>query len=134
MDNQDSTKNKPLNLGKFDPSKGEELGSEGETMFIRRTTAAVVEQKLGAVASTEEFGLPLKEMLGVITYCYARGVFPSGAIAELLKQTPELANSVGKKLPDEAAIRKFRRQYAEEIEDALETLYRVFPRNQDPSL
>ncbi len=134
MDNQEIKPNKPLNLGKFDPAKGDELGCEGETMFIRRTTAAVVEEKLAPLAATEEFGLPLKEMLGIITYCYARGVFPSGAIAELLKKTPELARSAGDKLPDEATIRKFRRQYAGEIEEALETLYRVYPRGQDPTL
>lgn len=134
MNNEETKSQRNLNLGKFDPAKGNEAVGEGETLFIRRTAAAVAEQKLGPTATSNEFGLPLKEMLGVITYCYARGVFPSGAIAELLRQTPELSRSVGPKLPDEAAIRKFRRQYAAEIEEALEALYRTFPRGQDPTL
>jgi hypothetical protein len=126
---------KPLNLAKFKPAapdapvppppSGE---GEGETMFIRRTTAAAVEAKFEPAAQqTPEFGLPLKEMLGVITYCYARGVFNSGEIAARLRQEPELRKAVGGNLPDEAAVRRFRRKYANEIEDALELLYQVFP-------
>ncbi len=125
--------NKPLNLGKFNPSQTpqpspESATSEGETMFIRRTTAAAVENNFDPVAQqTSEFGLPLKEMLGVITYCYARGIFNSGEIAARLKQEPELRKALGKNLPDEATIRRFRRMYAGEIEDALELLYQAFP-------
>jgi hypothetical protein len=66
-------------------------------------------------------------MLGVITYCYARGVFNSGEIAARLKQEPELRKALGRNLPDEATIRRFRRMYAGEIEDALELLYQAFP-------
>jgi Transposase domain (DUF772) len=125
--------NKPLNLGKFNPAKTPEplpepLTSEGETMFIRRATAAAVENKLDPAAQqSSEFGLPIKEMLGVITYCYARGIFNSGEIASRLKQEPELRKALGKNLPDEATIRRFRRMYAGEIEDALELLYQSFP-------
>lgn len=133
------SKGKPLNLAKFKPSTklpqpaGPPTG-EGETMFIRRTTAAAVESKLApAEQQNEEYGLPLKEMLGVITYCYARGYFNSGEIAALLKKEPELRKSLGRKLPDEAAIRRFRRKYAGEIEDALELLYQAFP-PQDAAL
>jgi len=108
--------------------------TEGETMFIRRTAAAVAETKLQPAAQeTREFGLPLPVMLGVLTYCYARGVFNSGEIAARLKAEPELRKAFGRDLPDEAAIRHFRRKYAGEIEDALETLYVAFPR-QDPAL
>jgi Transposase domain (DUF772) len=124
---------KPLNLAKFKPSSDNTLPppppeGEGETMFIRRTTAAAVESKLApAEQQTPEFGLPLKEMLGVITYCYARGVFNSGEIAARLKQEPELRKALGRNLPDEADIRRFRRKYAGDIEDALELLYQAFP-------
>ncbi len=124
---------KPLNLGKFKPSPDNAQlqtppEGEGETMFIRRTTAAAVENKFEAAAQqSAEFGLPLKEMLGVITYCYARGVFNSGEIAARLKQEPELRKAVGGNLPDETTIRRFRRMYAGEIEDALELLYQAFP-------
>lgn len=124
---------KPLHLAKFNPAVADTPSAEGETMFIRRTTAAVAEAKIKA-APADDFGLPLKEMLGVITYCYARGVFSSGEIAELLQNEPELRKSVGARLPDEAVVRRFRRQYAAEIEEALESLYRAYPPGQDPTL
>jgi hypothetical protein len=133
MNKSPAAKGKPLNLAKFKPSaKGEQPQTppegEGETMFIRRTTAAAVENRFEPAAQqTAEFGLPLKEMLGVITYCYARGVFNSGEIAARLKQEPELRKAVGGNLPDEITIRRFRRMYAGEIEDALELLYQHFP-------
>jgi hypothetical protein len=133
MNKSDPSKGKPLNLGKFKPSPDNEQPQtppegEGETMFIRRTTAATVESKLEpAERQSAEFGLPVKEMLGVITYCYARGVFNSGEIAARLKKEPELRKAVGGNLPDEATIRRFRRKYAGEIEDALELLYQHFP-------
>ncbi len=130
---------KPLNLGKFAPAPNAEKAQtppegEGETMFIRRTTAETVETKLQPAAQeSAEFGLPMKEMLGVITYCYARGVFNSGEIAVRLKAEPKLREAFGRNLPDEATIRRFRRKYANEIEDALELLYQAFP-PQDPAL
>lgn len=124
---------KPLHLAKFAPSVEAKTAdatttTDGETMFIRRTTAVTVETKLHPDAQqAREFGLPLEVMLGVITYCYARGVFNSGEIAVRLKGEPELRKAFGRDLPDEAAIRQFRRKYAGEIEDALETLYVAFP-------
>jgi len=129
-----------LNLAKFTPStKNENLPepstAEGETFFIKRTAAATVQKQLHpAEQESTEFGLPLKEMLGLITYCYARGVFASGEIARLLKQEPALAKSLGRNLPNEDAIRRFRRRYAGEIEDALELLYTAFPPQHDPTL
>src|SRR5258706_7984494 len=139
MKNSSSSKKKPLNLAKFTPSpKDETLAepstAEGETFFIKRTAAATVQKQFHpAEQESTEFGLPLKEMLGLITYCYARGVFNSAEIARLLKQEPILAKSLGRKLPDEDTIRRFRRRYAGEIEDALELLYAAFP-PQDPTL
>jgi hypothetical protein len=133
MSNPSGPEGKPLNLAKFAPSPDNAQPpappeGEGETMFIRRTTAAAVENNFEAAEQqTPEFGLPVKEMLGVITYCYARGVFNSGEIAARLKKEPELRKAVGGNLPDEATIRRFRRKYAGEIEDALELLYQHFP-------
>jgi hypothetical protein len=138
MDNQKSSTSEPreLHLGKFAPTipGADAQTGEGETMFIRRAAVQTVEKNLQpAEQQSDEFGLPMKEMLGVITYCYARGVFFSGAIADLLKKEPELRKAFGSKLPDGQAVRRFRRRYAEEIEEALETLYRAFPPT-DPSL
>jgi hypothetical protein len=136
---QPAPEGKPLRLGKFAPSVEAPPGQapqtgEGETMFIKRAAAETVEKNLQpAEQQSDEFGLPVKEMLGVITYCYARGVFWSAEIAERLKKEPELRKAFGQNLPDGQAIRRFRRRYAGEIEDALEALYRAFP-PKDPEL
>lgn len=118
-----------LNLGKFAspaPAAGNER--EGQTAFLHRVAAETVERSLGPEAATNtEFGLPLKQMLGIITYCYARGLFCSPDIARHLRSDPELRRPFGRSLPDAEAIRRFRRQYAAEIEDTLESLYRAFP-------
>src|SRR4030095_15851337 len=73
------------------------------------------------------FGLPVKDMLGLITYCYARGVFCSKDIASLLRQEPTLSDALGRALPDEETIRRFRRRYSAAIEETLKSLYRRFP-------
>jgi len=124
----------PLNLKKFapgQPSQAEVTSpeSEGQTLFIKKTAAVSAPQLPGsaAPANDQEFGLPLKDMLGIITYCYARGVFSSKEIAERLKQEPQLRKGFGRNLPDEATIKTFRRRYATEIEDLLETVFRVYP-------
>ncbi|MEI7728123.1 MAG: transposase [Verrucomicrobiota bacterium] len=125
----------PLHLNKFAHRSAGETdpvvpGSESQTIFIKKTaeeSAAHLPQ--AAPGEDDAFGLPIKDMLGVITYCYVRGVFSSKEIAEKLKQDPELRKSFGKHLPDEADIKAFRRSYAAEIEDLLETVFRAFPPN-----
>ena len=121
----------PLNLKKFAPGPADANASgpegDGQTMFIKKTAAQTSAQAPAqAQAPAEEAGLPHKDMLGVITYCYVRGVFSSKEIAEKLKQEPALRKSFGRNLPDEAAIKSFRRRYAAEIEDLLETVYRAY--------
>jgi hypothetical protein len=123
----------PLNLKKFAPGPavaGEPAAAagDGQTLFIKKSAAESVAH-LGdpAQAHDETFGLPLQDILGVITYCYVRGVFSSKEIAEKLKYEPQLRKSFGRHLPDEGAIKAFRRRYAAEIEELLETVYRAFP-------
>ena len=119
-----------MNLQKFARSGGEgtEAEAEGQTMFIKKSAARLAEQQaLAGQEGTQDFGLPIKDMLGVISYCYVRGVFSSKEIAEKLRQEPALRKSFGRRLPDEAAIKAFRRQYASQIEEVLENSYRAFP-------
>jgi len=133
MNPNEGSGDQPLNLKKFAPAAGREAeaapaGSEGETVFIRKTAALSAAQIADAARQEDErFGLPVKEMLGVITYCYVRGVFSSKEIAERLGTEPDLRKAFGRNLPDEAAVKSFRRHYAAEIEDLLETVYRKYP-------
>lgn len=123
----------PLNLRKFAAGPGDEAGSEprageGQTLFIKKTAAQSIEQNPDSVRrGDDEYGLPIKDMLGLIGYCYVRGVFSSKEIAERLKAEPELRKRFGRHLPDEQAIKVFRRRHAADIENLLETVYRAFP-------
>jgi hypothetical protein len=122
------SENRPLHLSKFAPSQPAAPEDDGPTMKVRRIAAQIVAKKVApATEPDDQFGLPLKEMLGVITHCYARGVFCSKDIAELLREEPTLRKTIGRKLPSESTIRSFRRRYATEIEEALESLFRAYP-------
>jgi hypothetical protein len=125
------TDKRPLNLGKFAPGPlppASDAVDEGPTLQLRRIAAKVVQKRVpNPEQESKDFGLPLQEMLGVLTQCYARGVFCSKDIADLLREDPKLRAALGRKLPTEDAIRTFRRRYAGEIEEALEGLYRAYP-------
>jgi len=109
-------------------------GEEGQTMFIKKSAAQSVAQRGDpALDDDNKFGLAVKDMLGLITYCYVRGVFSSKEISERLDREPQLRKRFGSKLPDEQAIKAFRRRYAAEIEDLLETVYRAFPSDDSQS-
>ncbi len=117
----------PLHLDAFatndlPPTSG---ADESQTLIIKRAAVSTAAETPDARTVEEEFGLPLAQMLGLISYCYAKGVFRSEEIAKLLKADPELKSRFGRKLPDEADLRRFRRRYSAEIEDTLETLYRA---------
>jgi len=122
---------KNLHLGKFTPVGQDDPplpDDEGQTMMIRRIAAETAEKNLSEEeVHSNEFGLPVKEMLGVISHCYARGVFCSKDIASLIAQEPQLREAIGRRLPSEEVVRRFRRKFAEEIEDTLENLYRAVP-------
>ncbi len=134
MEPSSESKNPPpakpeLHLGRFvthDPTPAGE--PEGATMIIKRAaveTARNAEKTAGPGDS--ESDLPLSVMLGLISYCYARGIFRSDDIARRLQEQPELAAAFGGNLPDGPAVRRFRRRHSEEIEETLETLYRELP-------
>ena len=124
-----------INVHKFASAQPQRSGSpqdQGQTEFIKRSAAETLEESNQASQQTEEYGLPVKEMLGVIAYCYVKSVFCSPDIAELLKNDPILRAKFGRKLPDGDTVRRFRRRYAGEIEDVLEDVFRAFPQSNRP--
>lgn len=124
-----------LNLHKFAAGDVKDAAPTdlGQTEFIKRSATEVVAEDVDLAGSPNaEFGLPVKEMLGVVAYCYVKGVFCSPDIAELLKNDPSLRAKFGRKLPDADAVRRFRRRYAGEIEDVLEDVLRIFPKDRPP--
>jgi len=119
-----------LNLKKF--AAGTTEADHGQTAFIKKSADQLAANVPISSPEDHAFGIPVKDMLGMITYCYVRGVFSSKEISERLKNGPELRKAFGQKLPDEDEIKSFRRRHAAEIEDLLETVYRVYPTKTEP--
>src|SRR5262245_11400477 len=90
-------------------------------MFIKRTADSAIQQKVDAA------GLPVQVMLGIICYCYVRGVFSSKEIADRIEEEQSLRKCFVQGLPEANDVKEFRRRHAQEIEDLLEVVYRVFP-------
>ena len=130
LESSGGTPEKPgLNLGKFaNPGTAPSGEPEGATLIIKRAAVETAAKSAEpGVTQDADLELPLSVMLGLIAYCYARGIFRSDDIARRLHEQPELAAAFGKHLPDGPAIRRFRRRHADEIEETLETLYRELP-------
>ena len=95
-------------------------------MIIRRSAeSTAAKATTDEVAFEQEFGLPFARMLGIVCHCYSRGVFRSDDVAALIREERSLRDAFGRKLPDGPAVRRFRRRFANELEDTLETAYRV---------
>ncbi len=118
-----------LHLGKFAGADAPVPGQpEGATMIIKRAAVQTAAKAADpAVPADDGTDLPLAVMLGLISYCYERGIFRSDDIARRIGEDPELAKAFGRDLPDGPAIRRFRRRHADAIEETLETLYRAMP-------
>ena len=119
-----------LHLNKFSPRPTESPTpaapgvDEGATMFIRRAAAETVEQSATPVVVPRDSGtLPPKNLLGVIAYCYAKGVYRSEDIERELLADPELRATIGDEVPSAAAIRRFRRLNRAALEATLQKFY-----------
>lgn len=114
-----------LHLKKFAGPEADPA-DDGQTMVIRRAAVATAAKVAPEEEDFEkEFGMPLAQMLGIVCHCYARGVFRSDDVAGLIRNEKALREAFGRKLPDGPAVRRFRRRYADQLEETLETAYRV---------
>ena len=121
-----------LHLNKFAPAKdlspapAPQEEDPGMTVFIKKAAAET------AQASTEPIvvpkaaaAMPPKEMLGAVSYCYAKGVYESDAIEQKMLKDPELRATMGDNIPDAQAIRKFRRLNLSAIKQTIEKAFRL---------
>ncbi len=114
-----------LHLGKFAKPEAD-ASDDGHTMIIRRSAdSTAAKATTDEVAFEQEFGLPFARMLGIVCHCYSRGVFRSDDVAALIRDERSLRDAFGRKLPDGPAVRRFRRRFADQLEDTLETAYRA---------
>ncbi len=121
-----------LHLKKFAAPEADPT-DDGQTMVIRRAAVATAAKVAPEEEDFEkEFGMPLAQMLGIVCHCYARGVFRSDDVAALIRNEKALREAFGRKLPDGPAVRRFRRRYADQLEETLETAYRVQAKDGEP--
>lgn len=115
-----------LNLKRFAPgnafnrSRGE-TGSLTASIQRGAKAAADAGKRLIAPAGSE---LPPTQLLGVVSYCYAKGVYDSAEIEDKMRQSPELRAATHDNIPGASLIRRFRRLNREAIHAMLEEAFR----------
>jgi hypothetical protein len=118
-----------LNLASFTPghkTPPQPSADESVTMIVERAAEEVSKKATQPVVGAKGPIAP-KDMLGAVTYSYAKGVYRSEDIARKMAKDPEFSAAAGDGLPDAQSIRKFRRLNREAI---METLARVFRRQR----
>ena len=127
--------NTSLHLGKFAPGRSgdteEQTGSA--TMCVKRAAEQTVEQA-GHVSMPKDAGeLPPKEMLGAVSYCYAKGVYSSEEIEERMLRDPKLRESLHGEVPRAEAIRRFRALNRDTIRATLEKAFGFMRKRRAPA-
>lgn len=66
-----------------------------------------------------------RSLLAVLTYCYAREIYSSVDVEDLMRSDTALRNVCGNNIPDAGTLRRFRRHNHEAIENCLFTVLRL---------
>lgn len=123
-----------LHLGKFAPgadSTTQPCAEPSPTIAIKMAAAEVTKQSGAPIVPKDGGALPPREMLGAVSYCYAKGVYTSEDIEGKMRRDPKLRESVGGDVPDARAIRRFRRLNRDAIRSTLAKAF-VFLRKKEP--
>jgi hypothetical protein len=110
-------------------------GGSGEspTIFFAKAAAETCRQSPKPVVNPKDTGpLPAPSMLGIVSYCYAKGVYVSEEIENKLLKNPEVRAACGNEVPSAGAIRRFRRLNRDAILATLEKFFRKI-RKRRPS-
>jgi hypothetical protein len=117
-------------LGTFAQSGGHEAPDEEMPTICGDVLSAARAQTRdlagNAPAPSRDGLLRVEAMLGVITYCYVKGVFDSGEIERRLWQDAAFLATFGDGLPTAQGIRRFRRQHHAAILATIENAMRRF--------
>lgn len=107
------------------------VGDPGITVMIHRASIEAADQSLTPIVVPHEGGaLPPKEMLGAVSYCYAKGVYESEEIERKMLRDPTLRDSVHGEVPDANTIRRFRRLNRDAIQQTLEKAFGFMRRKE----
>ena len=117
-----------LNLSKLMAPGDSTPPAEGDTSvtaFVARTAAEVAQHGGKPVVQPRNGGgVPPQTMLGVVSYCYSKGIYSSEDIERKLLQDPAVRASCQGDVPRPEAIRRFRRLNREAIQTTLEKALR----------
>lgn len=106
-------------------STAQPAADESATVFIARAAAETArEHPTPVVMPKEASALPPESMLGVVSYCYSKGVYGSNDIGRKLAQDPAVRATCGNEIPRPEDIRRFRRLNREAIQKTLEKFFR----------
>lgn len=125
-----------LNLHKFSPVPEGTVVPEpgtGLTATFKVAAAHTVHQSGAPVVPKEGGELPPREMLGAVSYCYAKGVYTSEEIERKMMRDPKLRESVHGNVPTAQAIRRFRVLNRGAIQQTLEKAFRLLWRKRKPA-
>ncbi len=134
-ENKNSSDSTVLHLNKFAPGAApKDPGSDtGVTVMIKRAAAETVEQGAAPVVPKESGALPAEQMLGAVSYCYAKGVYESEEIERKMMRDRTLREAVHGEVPDAHAIRKFRRLNRGAIQKTLEKAFGLLRKKEKPA-
>jgi len=126
-----------LNLKQFAPgaaSADVPAAEVGMTVMMKVAAAETVEKSGTPVVPQNAGALPGKEMLGAVSYCYAKGVYESEEIERKMMHDPALREAVHGDVPDAKAIRRFRALNRGAIQTTLERAFGFLRRKEKAEL
>lgn len=121
-----------LHLGKFSPGAQPQSPDEtaGMTVMIKRAAAESVQQGATPIVPKDGGALAGGEMLGAVSYCYAKGVYTSEEIEQKMLKDQQLREAVHGDVPDAKAIRRFRRLNHDAIQNTLAKAFSFMRKKQ----
>ncbi len=131
-ENKNTNASTTLHLGKFAPGVVAPAQPEPETglTVTIKTAAAETMRRGGAPVMAPNAALPAREMLGAVSYCYAKGVYASEDIERRMMHDAQLREAVHGEVPDALAIRRFRRLNRSAIQQTLEKAFSFLGRKK----
>jgi hypothetical protein len=134
-ENKNASDSTVLHLNKFAPgTPAKDPSSDtGVTVMIQRAAAETVGQGTAPVVPKESGALPPEQMLGAVSYCYAKGVYESEEIERKMMRDTTLREAVHGEVPDARAIRKFRRLNRGAIQQTLEKAFGLLRKKAKPA-
>ena len=106
----------------------------GVTVMVKMAAGETVEKTGVPVMPREGGALSGQELLGAVSYCYAKGIYESEEIERKMMNDPALRASVQGNVPDAKAIRRFRLLNRGAIQSTLEKAFGFLRRKEKAEL